>query len=260
MASVLDDLMAETAILDGILAGLPPGGWDQPTPAERWLVRDQVAHLAGVDALATVAATDPDAWPAEVAKAVESGPGFVDDLVMAERHRSPDDLLVWFRSARAEMVGALGRLDPKDRIPWFGPSMSAVSFATARIMETWAHGQDVADAVGAAWPASNRIRHVAEIGVRAMPNAFRTHGLAVPETPVRVELIAPDASLWAWGPEDAADRVSGPALDFCLVVTRRRHRDDTALVADGPVAGEWLSIAQAFAGPPGNARPSSNAV
>ena len=60
--------------------------------------------------------------------------------------------------------------------------------------------------------------------------------------------------MWTWGPEDAADRVTGPAIDFCLLVTQRRHRDDVRLVADGPAADEWLGIAQAFAGPPGPGR------
>jgi uncharacterized protein (TIGR03084 family) len=141
------------------------------------------------------------------------------------------------------------------RIPWYGPPMSAASFATARLMETWAHGQDVADALGVERAPTDRLRHVAFLGVRALPNSYRVRDLTVPDAPVRVELVAPSGGMWVWGDEGAADVVLGPALDFCLVVTQRRHVDDTALVASGPVATEWLRLAQAFAGPAGPGRP-----
>ena len=112
--------------------------------------------------------------------------------------------------------------------------MGARSFATARLMETWAHGQDVADALDATREPTARLRHVAHIGVLARPFAYATRGMQVPERDVRVELAAPDGSTWTWGPEDAADVVRGDALDFCLVVTQRRHPADTALVVEGP--------------------------
>ncbi len=121
-------------------------------------------------------------------------------------------------------------------------------------METWAHGQDVADALGVTREPTARLRHVAHLGVRALPYSYTVWGREVPAAPVRVELTAPDGGLWTWGPEGAADRVTGPALDFCLLVTQRRHRADTAVAATGAVAQEWLEIAQAFAGPPGPGR------
>jgi uncharacterized protein (TIGR03084 family) len=132
--------------------------------------------------------------------------------------------------------------------------MSAASLVTARIMETWAHGQDVADALDAQREPTARLRHVAFIGARALPNSYQARGLPVPDSPVRVELQAPGGDVWAFGPDDARDTVRGPALDFCLAVTQRRHIDDLDLALDGPVAQQWLSIAQAFAGPPGPGR------
>jgi uncharacterized protein (TIGR03084 family) len=132
--------------------------------------------------------------------------------------------------------------------------MSAASALTARIMETWAHGQDVADALGAVREPTARLRHVAHLGVGARAYSYAAHGRDLPDAPVRVELTAPDGSTWAWGPTDAADRVTGPALDFALAITRRRHRADLALAAVGPHAQEWLEIGQAFAGPPGPGR------
>jgi uncharacterized protein (TIGR03084 family) len=131
--------------------------------------------------------------------------------------------------------------------------MSMTSFVTARLMETWAHGQDVLDAIGHQPIVSNRLRHVAFIGVRARPFAYVNRGLEVPDGDVRVELTAPDGDTWTFG-ESSTDVVRGSALDFCLVVTQRRHRADTDLVIEGPLAEGWMSIAQAFAGPPTDGR------
>ena len=132
--------------------------------------------------------------------------------------------------------------------------MTVASSITARIMETWAHGQDCFDALGVEHEPSGTLYHVAFIGARALPNSYRANRREVPDTPVRVELAAPDGSTWVFGSDDAEQVVRGTAMDFCLLVTQRRHRDDTDLVADGDVAAEWLTIAQAFAGPPGAGR------
>ncbi|WP_460341374.1 TIGR03084 family metal-binding protein [Actinoallomurus acanthiterrae] len=250
MDELLSDLREETGDLERLLK---PGAWDLPTPAEGWTVRDQVIHLAWFDDAAVHAVRDPDAFREEVRALVAEG--FDTDRIITERRAMPGDhVLDWFRTARNQMVGTLARLDSKARIPWYGPDMGAVSFTTARLMETWAHGQDVADAVGAVRAPTDRLRHIAQIGVRTLPWSFTVHGRPVPQAPVRVELTLPSGARWAAGPEDAADLVQGPALDFCLLVTQRRHRDDVDLTVAGPVAGEWMEVAQAFAGPPGNGR------
>ncbi|MCL4133719.1 UNVERIFIED_CONTAM: hypothetical protein GTU68_012994 [Idotea baltica] len=148
------------------------------------------------------------------------------------------------------MVDAFLSRGPKERIPWFGPDMSTLSFATARLMETWSHGQDIADTVTAAWEPTDRLRHVAHIGVSTRGWSYVNRGMEPPEGPVRVELTSPSGEVWTWGPEDAADRLTGQAEEFCLVVTQRRRGDETSLVAEGALATEWLGLAQAFAGPP----------
>jgi uncharacterized protein (TIGR03084 family) len=164
------------------------------------------------------------------------------------------DALAWLGRARAELVRVYTQVDPAARIPWYGPDMGPASALTARIMETWAHGQDSLDALGVTRRASPGLRQVAHLGVRTFANSFVSHRRPVPESPVRVELTAPDGEVWSWGPDGAPDEIRGPAVDFCLVVTQRRHPSDTALVARGAVAREWLSVAQAFAGPPGAGR------
>ena len=179
-----------------------------------------------------------------------------DDSTAGARFRdlTGAQLLAWFDTARADLLNTFKNLDPRARLPWFGPPMSAASSLTARIMETWAHTQDIADALGVTREPTGRLRHVAHIGVGARAFSYAVHGQALPDTPVLVELEGPDGTPWTWGPPGATDRVSGPALDFCLLVTQRRHRDDLALVIEGPAAAEWMSIAQAFAGAAGTGR------
>jgi uncharacterized protein (TIGR03084 family) len=254
MAQLCDDLMAETAVLEQMVLALDAEGWLTPTPAEGWSVLDQVGHLAFFDEAATLAATDPDRFRAEREVAFADSAGITETAAARYRALAGEEVLKEFRAARAAMLDVFRTIDPALRVPWYGPDMAVASSATARIMETWAHGQDVVDALHATRPQTGALRHVAHIGVRAFPNSFLANGLDVPEAPVFVELTGPDGDRWTWGPPDAADAVRGPALDFCLVVTRRRHVDDTALTITGPVAQSWMSIAQAFAGPPGTGR------
>ena len=254
MDALADDLAAETAALRPLLVPLTEDGWRRPTPAAGWSIGDQVSHLAHFDDVAVQSATDPDAFRAELEETVAAGG--IDPDAIAARHRdlSGVELLAWFDAARTHLISAFRPLDPSLRVPWFGPAMSAASSLTARIMETWAHGQDVADTVGVVREPTDRLRHVAHIGIGARAYSYLVNGREVPTAPIRVELDAPSGARWTWGPEGADDQVSGPALDFCLAVTQRRHRDDTALVITGAVATEWMAIAQAFAGEAGTGR------
>ena len=254
MGPICADLEAEHAALDAVVAGLSEADWDAPTPAAGWAVRDQIGHLAFFDEQAHLAATDAGGFAAAVEAATTDPAQYMTAAVDRGRSMSGAGVLDWWRTARSALLAVLVALDPKRRIPWYGPPMGAVSFATARLMETWAHGQDVVDALGAARPATDRLRHVCHIGVRALPFSFTVHGRPVPDAPVRVELTGPSGDRWEWGPDDAPDVVRGSALDFALAVTQRRHLADTGLTVQGPVATEWMSIAQAFAGPPGPGR------
>jgi uncharacterized protein (TIGR03084 family) len=255
MQAICDDLAAEHAALDAVVAGLPAGEWDRPTPAAGWSIGDCVSHLWFFDQRAHMA-LDPNTVDAflEDAKRLLSGTAGADPAVEAGRAIESSELLANWRRDRSSLLGLARMSDPSARIPWYGPAMAARSFITARLMETWAHGQDVRDALGVAPEVSMRLRHVAHIGVRARPFAYANNKRELPHGDVRVELVAPDGSLWAWGDEAAADVVRGDALDFCLMVTQRRHIVDTALEVVGPLARDWVGIAQAFAGPPGPGR------
>jgi uncharacterized protein (TIGR03084 family) len=254
MAALTDDLAAETSVLRDILVGLEEADWRRATPAEGWTIADQVSHLAYFDETATMSAVAPEEFQAELKKLDEQG-GLSTEAV-AERYRdlSGEQLLAWFDEARQKLIDEFRQLEPGLRVPWYGPAMSAASSLTARIMETWAHGQDIADTVGVRREPTARLRHVAHIGVGARAFSYAINERETPQVPVRVELVAPDGSTWAWGPEDAPDRIAGPALDFALAITQRRHRDDLRLEITGQNAGEWMEIGQAYAGDPGTGR------
>ena len=244
------DLGAESEALTALVEPLDTAGWSTPTPADGWTVHDQMWHLASTDERATLAASDPQHFIG-----VREGS---EREVWAQRssslRRLPDtELLTVWKSNRSHLLEALARLEPKVRVPWFGPAMSTMSFTTARLMETWAHGVDVADALGAKPPNTLRLKHIAHLGVRARPYSYTIHALAPPSAEVFVELRGLNGCVWRWGtPSD--QRISGSALDFCLVVTRRRHVADTSLLMQGELAREWMLIAQAFAGSPGTGR------
>ena len=249
--NVLADLAAEHAALNDVLHGLDDVAWRTPTPAEGWDVRDTVAHLAWSEELARLALGDPGRFATIVA---DPGPA-VEAWIERGRSQPGADVLRWWQDARRSTIALLADRADGDRVPWGAGPMSPTSFATARLMETWAHGQDVHEALGLPPAATDRLRHVAELGVRTRPFSYRVRGLSPPTTEIRVELDPPGGGqVWAWGPAAAPDAVRGPALDLCLVVTQRRHPDDTGLVVTG-MARDWLLIAQAFAGPPTGPRP-----
>jgi uncharacterized protein (TIGR03084 family) len=228
------------------VSGIDDGAWETPTPSVGWNVADQIGHLTYFDWAAGLAVTDPAAF-ATVREAL------VDEVTRASarvRTLSPSELLAEWRAGRAQLLRALEPIDAKTRVEWYGPPMSARSFVTARLMETWAHGLDVADALRRPYPTTDRLRHVAHLGVVTRGWSFAARGREPPPGEVRVELDPPGGGPpWTWGDAGAQDRVTGSALEFCQVVTQRRLLSDTELRVEGPLATSWMAVAQAFAGP-----------
>lgn len=248
------DLRAESDDLDSIVADLPAERWAAATPAAGWTIAHQIAHLLWTDRVALVAVTDEAGFAEVLEQAAKDPMGFVDAGADELAALPPDRLLADWRQTRIRLHAELLAVADGRKLPWFGPPMSAASMATARLMETWAHGLDVADTLGVKRPATARLRSIAHIGVRTRDFAFSINGRTPPTEPFRVELRAPDGSVWQWGPSDAAQRVTGSAEDFCMLVTQRRPRADLDVQAVGADAETWLGIAQAFAGPPGPGR------
>ncbi|WP_067677636.1 TIGR03084 family metal-binding protein [Nocardia miyunensis] len=254
VAALLDDLAAECADLDRIVAGLPAAQWALATPAPGWTIAHQIGHLTWTDEVATLSATDDAAFGELVRDALPRAGTFVDEAAVEAAAAPPEELLERWRRGREALAQALLAVPAGTKLSWFGPPMSPASMVSARLMETWAHGQDVADALGVTRTPTARLRTIAHIGVRTRNFAYAVHDRPIPAEDFRIELTAPDGAVWNWGPESASQRVTGPAVDFCLRVTQRRHLDDLALEATGADAREWLTIAQAFAGPAGSGR------
>jgi uncharacterized protein (TIGR03084 family) len=251
---IIDDLAAESDALDDLVAPLPPERWSTGTPAPVWTIAHQIAHLFWTDRVSLLSVTDEAAFGEVLTTAAANPAGFVDAGAEELAVVPPAQLLADWRLTRQRLHDELRDVPDGRKLLWFGPPMSAASMATARLMETWAHGLDVADALGIKPVATARLRSIAHIGVRTRDYAYVVNALTPPVDPFHVELRAPDGALWTWGPADATQRVTGSAADFCALVTQRRPLADLDIVAEGPDAEHWLTIAQAFAGPPGAGR------
>jgi uncharacterized protein (TIGR03084 family) len=270
LRQVTADFAEETTALAGVLSRLPAASWEKDTPADGWTIRDQVTHLAFFNDATVLALTDQPAFDAQRAELLSFGDRFPDMIAAQFRHLPGRDCLDWFLRSRQALLAAYQAADPRLRLPWYGPDMGLASSVTGRLMETWAHGQDILDTLGEQREPTARLRHIAELGVRTFAFSYRLRGRTVPDTPVRVELSgpggpdSPDGERWTWGPDSAADRIEGDAEEFCLVVTQRRNVADTGLTVTGRVAAQWIAIAQAFAGaatdtrPPGSFPPGPN--
>jgi uncharacterized protein (TIGR03084 family) len=252
---VLSDLAEEHAALESVLTKLPDAAWEIPTHAPGWAVRDQVAHLASLDETALFALLHPDQFLEQTSAPREArAPRSEPEYLVRSRVMAPRELFHWWRTSSQGLVAAAKDADPATRVPWFGPPMSAVSHLTARLMECWSHGLDVVDVVNIERPPTDRLRHVVFLGMRTRGFSYSNRGLTPNTEPVRLELTAPSGSVWTYGEAGATNRISGSAVDFAEVTTRRRHLADTDLVCEGAAAEEWMSIAQTFAGPPGAGR------
>lgn len=240
----LPDLVAEGDELDALVSA--QADWSKPTPAVGWTIAHQIAHLASADANVLIAIRTPEAFDAVLKQAEAAGSRYAD-LDAAEGAAEPRSVLLerW-RAGRAEVAAELRDVPPDQGFPWYGSQLTAALMVPLRLMETWAHGQDVFDAVGVSRRPTGRLKHVASLGVVGRELSFHAAQLPPPAEPFRVELAGPDGQTWVWGPEDAAQRVRGSALDFCLRVTRRRSRAQTDLTAVGEDAQKWLDIARVF--------------
>ena len=251
---VAADLAAEQHALDDIVSGLDDARWSTDTPSQGWTVADQIGHLTYFDQAAATAITDPEAFRASMRDLIDDASGdddTVDDLTLdAYRTLAPTALLDVWRSGRARLADAAATLADDDRVAWYGPSMGSRSFLTARLMEAWAHGQDIVDAVGGHRPPTDRLRHIAQLGFITRGWTYINRKIEIPEGDICVELDSPSGETWIFGPADALATIRGPAKDFCLVTSQRRNLADTSLAIHGAIAQDWLEKAQLFAGPP----------
>ncbi|MEU7874962.1 TIGR03084 family metal-binding protein [Dactylosporangium sp. NPDC049140] len=252
--NVVSHLIAEGNDVDRLVADLDESRWSTPTPAPGWTVAHQIAHLSAVFRMAALAAADPQKFTAFASRL---GPDFnanVDAALAPFLAQPPGQLLQSWRAERGRAEAAVGALPPDQLVPWLVRPLPARVLAAAGMMELFGHGQDIADALGVRRDYTDRVRVLVEFAVRVWDFGYIARGLTAPDVEFGFELTAPSGAVWTFGPPDAAQRITGPAADFCLLVTRRRHRGDLALAATGADAEQWLDIAQAYRGPAGAGR------
>lgn len=246
------DLAAEQQALDVMVAPLVETLWRRPVPFRGWTIYDSVAHLWYFDRCALLALGDPAAFHLEaepVAAVLQkdaSLPAFVDRRL--GRPAVPLLLAAW-RATAAALVAALRSHDPTRRVPWIGGALGLRAFAAHRLMETWAHGQDIADSLGVRREPTERLRHIAQLGIASYRASFFNRGMPAPASMPFVQLSAPTGERWSWGEPESAATIDGTVEDFCLVVTQRRNIADTGLALRGTAARHWMAIAQCSVGP-----------
>jgi uncharacterized protein (TIGR03084 family) len=251
---VISALIADGNEVDRLVAGLDESQWTLPTPAPGWTVAHQIAHLTATFGLAGLAASDPDGFIALASTLSDDFDANVRGAMAPYLAAPPPVLLTRFREVRAAAERALAAVPPEATVPWLVRPLPAPVLASAGMMELFGHGQDIADALGVQLARTDRIGFLVGFAVRVWDFGYLARGLQVPDVEFRFEITAPSGVLWEFGPADAEQRISGPAEDFCQLVTRRRHRADLAVTASGPDAVHWLEIAQAYRGPAGEGR------
>ncbi|WP_331739468.1 TIGR03084 family metal-binding protein (plasmid) [Streptomyces sp. NBC_00637] len=251
---VLKDLATDIEETARLVEGLDDAAWNAPTPAPGWSIADQIAHLTFIFHLAGTAASDPAGFAQIAAGAADDFEGAVDAARRQFNQFPPAQLLARFRALGRRSVEALAAVPEGDVVPWLVNPLPPAVLASAGIMEVFGHGQDIADALGVRREPTGRLRHLVLFAFLTRDFGYLSRGLTPPADPFRIEVTSPTGELWAFGPEDATDRITGRAEDFCLLVTRRRHRADLALTAVGEEAERWLDLAQAYRGPAGEGR------
>lgn len=245
------DFLTECEILAALLEQLSDADWLRRTQFKDWTVNDVVAHLHFWNLAADRSLKDPEAFGELMAEILpeipKRGMRAVENARVPERGAALFD--AW-REQYRDMGPRWAALDPKIRVKWAGPDMSARSCITARQMETWAHGQEVFDLMGRAQPQDDRIRNIVVLGVNTFGWAHKVRDIDAPSAMPELRLTSPSGAVWSFGEPGEGELIEGSAEEFAQVVTQTRNMEDTALRVTGPVATRWMRIAQCFAGPP----------
>jgi len=245
------DFLDESEALHALLVPLGDDAFERSTLFKRWTINQIIRHLYFWNISADLALNDEPAFDL-LFEQVMGGLKAGRLLEFEERYLqglSGGPLLqAWIEQAKA-MTPAYARTDPKSRIKWVGPKMSALSGITARLMETWAHGQAVYDLLGQERVDRDRIGNIVRLGVNTFGWTYKNRKMDVPGAMPYVRLIAPSGAIWEYGEESEGEHIEGSATEFCQVVTQCRNVGDTSLSVTGATATEWMGMAQCFAGP-----------
>ena len=237
------DLREEGEALFELLDTLTDEQWALPTPFKNRTVNWVVRHLHDADRWAVQSIRDPDAYRTWAVKWIAS-------RRVHPRYPRGGPLLERWCADFVKLCATLELADPEGRVPWFGPDMGIRMMATARQMETWAHGQDIYDLVRVRRQNTDRIRNICHLGVRTFGWTFMNRELEVPMPAPYVRLDAPSGAVWEWNDRSDANCVMGSAVEFAHVVTQGRNIADCNLTVVGDTANAWMNMAQCFAGEP----------
>ncbi len=254
MREILSDLVAEQQALDQFLQRINERQWKLPTSAPGWSIKDVVSHLAYAERFGAQVLSE---GPSVIKKAKVTDIDSWTTLGIVEgREMRYQQVIEWWRNSRADVVDALSRMEGTERVAWIGGDMSARAFATLRLMETWAHGLDIKDAMEDLLTYdeeeedptldTSRIRHVAWLAHRMLPYAFAEAGEDFPETGIRVELMGPRYARWVYGPEDAPDIIKGIASEWCRIAVQRMDHNATGLKTEGDKAETAITVVRTY--------------
>ena len=251
------DFRDESSALLSLLDTLSDADWARGTQFKHWTPNDIVAHLHMGNYAADLSLQGGDAF---TAFRRTMAAGRKDGRRLDAAHPwlggiKNRELLMRWRDYYCEMADRFALADPKRRVKWFGPDMSVLSSISARLMETWAHGQAIYDLCGKTRIDNDRIKNIAIIGINTFRWTFANRGIEPPEVRPSIRLLAPSGSSWDWPQQASDDLIEGAATEFCQVVAQTRNVADTTLKVTGPTATAWMAIAQCFAGPPENPPP-----
>jgi uncharacterized protein (TIGR03084 family) len=247
-----NDFLDESKALCAQLALLSEVDFERPTLFKGWTINNIIRHLHVWNIAVDLSVRDEVAFGAFITammagvrggKLPEFEARYLDGLSGHALRNA------WIERAEAT-AAAFSALDPKLRLKWVGPDMSALSSITARLMEAWAHGQAVYDVLGVERQDTDRIGNIARLGVNTWGFTWKNRRIEPPGQMPKLRLSAPSGAVWEYGELSESGMISGSATEFCQVVTQCRNIADTALEVTGEVAHQWMSMAQCFAGPP----------
>jgi enediyne biosynthesis protein E11 len=257
LQDVIAALVADGQDFDRMVAEASDAAWSLPTPAPGWTIKHQVAHLIATFRIAGLAARDPQAFGVMASRLSDDFDANVHATLNPFLAEEPRALLEKLRFELASAADALAQVPADSVVPWLVRPLPPAVLASAGMMELFGHGQDIADTLGMRREHTDRLAYLVGFGARTWEFGYLARDLTPPDAEFRFEITAPSGRLWTFGPENATQRISGPAVDFCLLVTRRRHHQDLAITATGAEARYWLEIAQAYRGPAGDGRAPS---
>ncbi|MFT4569452.1 MAG: hypothetical protein ACI8TX_000670 [Hyphomicrobiaceae bacterium] len=248
-----NDFRDESLALYQLLAPLVDADFERKTLFKDWTVHDVLSHLHAWNRAADLSLNDPekfDAFKTQVISGMMEGKQIRElESVLLDDAKNRARFEQW-NEYIGEMTQRFAAADPKKRVAWPGPDMSVRSSITARLMETWAHGQELYDLLGVVRTDGDRIKNIAVLGINTFGWTFKNRRLEVPSDLPYVRLSAPSGETWTWNEPSESNCVAGSASDFCQVVTQVRNIADTKLEVVGETAVGWMAIAQCFAGAP----------